>query len=120
MTGKLTENRIGLTLILVGFIGAVLFFPLKFGSGETCLAQHYVQGESEHTEGNSMMVHGHSLAQYYVFHYGLLWWFSMGLSVAGFYFVRKKKKLLEDMNMGQVVKREEGSTITESGKEGVM
>lgn len=132
MTGKMTGRRIELTLILMGFFGVVLFFPLKLENGETCLAQHYVHGKGEHTGGNPMLAHGHSLAQYYVYHYGLLWWGSIGLSAAGFSFLRKKKQLLEDMNMRQDakreedmnvrqdVKREEESTITELGKERVM
>lgn len=113
MTGIMKVNKIGLMLVLVGVVGTVLFFPWKLENGRTCMAQRYIHGEGLQAEGNSMMEHGHSLARYYVFHYGLFWWVSMGLIITGFCLVRKKKPIEEDVRMSREMKRVEAAKMTE-------
>jgi hypothetical protein len=91
MGAKMTHKKIGVTLVFIGLVGALFFFPMKLENGRTCLAHQYIRGEGFHKEGDTMIAHGHSLAREYILPYGLVWWMSIGLAVTGFYFLRKKK-----------------------------
>jgi len=79
----------------LGFLGFVLFFPWKFESGETCLADHYLSIKSP---PNPMTMDFETRIQRYVLPCGILWWMSIGammLALSGWRQRRKQNKTVE-------------------------
>lgn len=92
------KKEFGMMFILLGLVGAALFFPLKLGEGKTCLVHQYFVGESDHDGWYAVAGDEHVLARTYVLPYGLLWWTSLGLSVIGLHLAHYKRSIRTEMN----------------------
>lgn len=102
-----------MSAMILGLIGTVLFFPVNLGNRYTCLFHRLTSGahpsaheltthRSEESPaggessapGSSAPVadehHAHGILQHYVFTYGLLWWFSLLLTAAALFELRKR------------------------------
>ena len=89
-----TRKIVIVALIILGFVGAVLFCPAKMQGGKTCLFHQYIS-KSEHESHNHDVVanHAHHMERSYLFPFGFLWWLSLAFLVFGIYRVNKLSKI---------------------------
>jgi hypothetical protein len=101
-----------LSLLIIGIIGTVFFFPLPLGNHDTCFYHRlFSQTENHHpTESNTTntshiaaenMQH-HDVLREYILPFGLFWWSSIGLTVLGAYFLNKQSKYHQNKEITEI------------------
>ncbi|WP_456443493.1 hypothetical protein [Caldithrix abyssi] len=85
------ENKklIWWTMILLGILGGILFFPLPIDGKFTCFF-HRMALPSQTIAAED---HGKQLVDYYVHRFSFFWWGSLLLVSAGIYLLNKKNNL---------------------------
>ena len=84
-------------LIILGFIGTVIFFPVNIGNQYTCLFHRIMDDSITFSEfsihGNMENMH-HSILKFYLKGFAYFWWTSILALVLGIYFHKRTKKLI--------------------------
>lgn len=87
-------------LIVFGIIGTVLFFPISLGDDFTCIFHRLIGDvhQEENAEERTLISHssrhhtlsgGHNASlNFYIRHFSVFWWGSLGLLALGVYFPR--------------------------------
>ena len=82
---KANKKRLNLYIILlliIGFIGIILFFPVNFNNSYTCIYHRFLNHhnlESDIDLNNINHQHNSDLLDIYINHYALFWWLSISL-----------------------------------------
>ena len=89
-----------LTLIVIGLLGTICFFPVSINSTYTCLFHQFffdgIRDHSLHVHNSSMegmQSHDSPLLDYYIIRFAFLWWGSIAAFAFGLYAAKKKFKV---------------------------
>jgi hypothetical protein len=93
MKGK----NIIMSLIILGVLGAITFFPINISDHYTCLFHLIIDGNLTSTEIGLHQIDEnmhHSILDIYLKGYAYFWWTSILILVIGIYLYRNKKSLI--------------------------
>jgi tetrahydromethanopterin S-methyltransferase subunit D len=93
VTAMVNSKKIILTLLFIGIVGTVLFFPVKMDSGYTCIFHNICRINAAPCSDGVPGDRNCSLMQrQYLIPFGFAWWISLAILAIGIYNINKLKK----------------------------